>query len=181
MLPADFNPPLTTPRLRLEPQVAGHAEALLEVLADPRTHTYIPSEPPTDLNALRARYARLETRRSPDGTEWWLNWTVFAALEAIGTVQASVRHTEGSADVAYVFAPAAWGRGYAAEAMRAVLGFLPTLGVVRAKAYIDTRNLASQRLITRLGFVQVGEILAADEFKGEVSDEYVYELQLPVS
>ena len=152
-----------------------------EVLADPRTHTYIPSDPPTDLDALRARYARLETRRSPDGTEWWLNWTVFAGLDAIGTAQSSVRHADGSADVAYVFAPAAWGHGYATEAMRAVLEFLPTLGVTRAQASIDTRNLASQRLVTRLGFVQVGEILAADEFKGEVSDEYVYRLQLPVS
>ena len=55
--------------------------------------------------------------------------------------------------------------------MRAVLAFLPSLGVSLAKAYIDTRNLASQRLVTRLGFVQVDEILVADEFKGEVSDE----------
>ena len=62
-----------------------------------------------------------------------------------------------------------------------MLAFLPSLGVSLAKAYIDTRNLASQRLVTRLGFVQVDEILVADEFKGEVSDEYVYELQLPVS
>ena len=175
----DPNPPLRTPRLRLKPQVAGHAEAMLEVLADPRVHTYIPTDPPTDLIAFRARYERLESRHSPDGQELWLNWTVFSGLRVIGTVQATVSQTERVADVAYVFGASSWGHGYATEALRALLNFLPSLKVDRARASLDTRNAASARLVERLGFVRVGEVKGADEFKGRVSDEYVYELRLP--
>ncbi|WP_425147285.1 GNAT family N-acetyltransferase [Deinococcus sp.] len=173
---ADLNPLLTTPRLRLEPQVAAHAPAMLAVLADPRVHSYLPSNPPTDPEALRGRYERLESRRSPDGSELWLNWTVFRDSAALGTVQATVHPAEHLADVAYVFAPAAWGQGYASEAMQAVLEHLrATLGVQLFRASIDTRNVASQRLAERLGFVRVAEVKAADEFKGALSDEFVYE------
>lgn len=123
----------------------------------------------------------MESRHSPDGTELWLNWTVFEGQQVIGTIQASVTLVDQSAAVAYVFGPMFWGQGYATEAMRALLDFLSGLGVGRARANLDTRNVASARLVERLGFVRVAELKGADEFKGAVSDEYVYELQLPVS
>lgn len=173
---ADPNPLLWTPRLRLEPQRAEHAGAMLEVLADPRTHQYLPSDPPQDERLLRERYARLETRRSPDGAELWLNWVVFQDWQAIGTVQATVQPENDRADVAYVFHPGAWGQGYAAEAMRTLLDFLQHgLRVTHFQANIDTRNLPSQRLVERLGFLRVREIPGADEFKGALSDEFIYE------
>ena len=215
-----LSPLLTTARLRLAPQVAAHAETMLMVLADSRTHLYIPTQPPTDLAALQARYAALEARRSPDGSQWWLNWTVYTAECAIGTVQATVwpeqlcssvayilygfrlfragiepvllllplvgldrvQHTDAEHDligVRIIFHPDAWGRGYAGEAMHAVLHFLHfERGITRFKAEIDTRNTASQRLAQRLGFIRVDQILGADEFKGAVSDEFIYKLAL---
>ncbi len=173
----DPNPPLTTARLRLEPQVARHAPAMMAFLADPAIYRFLPDDPPRDEAALRARYARLESRRSPDGSERWLNWTVFRGDRSIGTVQASVRGEV--ADVAYVFAPSEWGRGYAGEAVAALLDHLRAeASVARARANVDSRNLASQRLLARLGFVRIGEVKGADAFKGAVSDELVYELAL---
>jgi ribosomal-protein-alanine N-acetyltransferase len=165
---ADPNPRLLTPRLRLDPQRAGHAPAMFAVLADPRVHTFLPSSPPGDVEALRGRFVRLETRRSPDGQEGWLTWVVFLRPDgpALGTVQATVRAAE--ADVAHVFHPSAWGQGYAGEAMRALLDFLKGLGVRGAVAQVDTRNGASVRLLQRLGFEQTGFTPHADEFRGEV-------------
>ena len=62
------------------------------------------------------------------------------------------------------------------KALAALMAFLhKDLGVERCRANIDTRNVASQRLVERLGFVLVSRIEAADEFKGEISDEVVYE------
>ncbi len=72
--------PLLTPRPKLEPQVAAHSDAMLKLLADPRIHLSLPSDPPTDPAALWARYERLESRRSPNGRELWLNWTVVTGL-----------------------------------------------------------------------------------------------------
>ncbi|MBB5232593.1 GNAT family N-acetyltransferase [Deinococcus budaensis] len=176
----DPNPPLQTARLRLEPQRAGHAGAMQAVLADPRVHAFLPSSPP-DVEALRERFARLESRRSPDGREGWLNWVVFPRLDgpALGTVQATVRPVAAEADLAYVFAPHAWGQGYGTEAVGALLSFLAgRWGVREAVAQVDTRNHASIRLLTRLGFRQTGFTPHADTFRGEGSDEFTFRLLL---
>lgn len=177
----EVNPLLTTPRLRLEPQVAAHAPAMLAALADPRIYRYIPGSPPNNAEALRRRFAHQESRRSPGGGELWLNWIVYSDQAALGTVQATVHLAECTADVAYVFGPGAWGKGYASEAVRAMLTFLHAgLGVEEFVANLDTRNTASRRLIERLGFVQTDLVLGADHFKGSVSDEYVYKLSASV-
>ncbi len=177
---AEVNPLISTARLRLEPQTAAHADVMFQVLADPRVHTFLPSDPPTR-DLLVERFARLESRRSPDAAELWLNWVVYRENDAIGTVQASVNLAEACADVAYVFHPAAWGQGYAREAMGALLAFLhQDLGVQRYRATIDTRNAPSQRLVEHVGFTRVREVKGADEFKGSVSDEYVYEREAEV-
>ena len=174
--PRTLNPALATPRLRLEPQGPEHAAVMMRVLADPRIHAFVPTDPPTDEAALRERFEQQNSRRSPDGQDYWLNWVVFASEEAIGTVQATVVPAEACANVAYMFHPEAWGRGYATEAVQAMLEHLEGLQVNRFEAHIDTRNLASQRLVERLGFRRAQEIKHADEFKGSVSDEYRYEL-----
>ena len=171
------NPPLATARLRLDPQVRGHAEAMLRVLADPRIYAFIPTDPPTDLATLAARYERLESRRSPDERELWLNWIAFCGDDAIGTVEATVHLERSSTAIAYLFDPARWGHGYAREAVRGVLDHLEHAGQTAVfTAHIDTRNQASRRLVEQLGFLQVGTIEGADTFKGSVSDEAVYVL-----
>lgn len=149
---------------------------MMRVLADPRTHTFIPTDPPTDENALRERFERQNSRRSPDGEEHWLNWVVSVGDKAIGTVQATLVPAQAYASIAYVFHPEAWGCGYATQAVRAMLEHLEGLQIERLEAHIDTRNVASQRLVERLGFRRAEEIGYADEFKGSVSDEYRYEL-----
>jgi RimJ/RimL family protein N-acetyltransferase len=153
---------------------------MMHLLSDPRVHRFLPSDPPTDEVALTQRLKRLESRHSPDGREDLLNWVVFQSETAIGMVQATVRPAEGTAAVAYLFHPDGWGQGYATEAMRALLEHLQRdVGVQRFSANIDTRNLASQRLIERLGFVRIGEIKDADAFKGSSGDEYVYQWRPP--
>ena len=48
-------------------------------------------------------------------------------------------------------------------------------GVTRFVAQVDTRNVASQRLLASLGFALVRRIDEADFFKGARSDEFEYE------
>lgn len=63
-------------RLRLEPLSPDHAEVLFEGLRDRRLYSFIAEEPPASADALRARYTKLATRRSPDGADRWLNWAI---------------------------------------------------------------------------------------------------------
>lgn len=171
-------PTLNAPGLVLEPLTAAHAGELFACLQDVTLYTYIPQDPPPSLEALRARYGRLESRRSPEGDELWLNWVVRRGGEAIGTVQATCR-PDGIAYIAYeIFVPFQ-GQGWAAKAVAAMIDHVQACADIgTAKALVDTRNIASIRLLERLGFSRVRLIENADHFKGARSDEYEYALDL---
>ena len=144
--------------LVLEPLVVGHAEAMFEVLKDPALYRYLDHPPPPSLEHLLAVYARLETRRSPDATEHWLNWIVRPRdRPPIGYVQATVV-SDRSAWIAYVFSSKHWGRGYATQATQAVVGHLARAhGVRRFLASVEADNGRSIRLLERLGFREATE------------------------
>ena len=143
---------LTTERLVLEPLVAGHAEALYEVLSELELYRYLDYGPPPSLEHLRSVYAELEARVSPDGAQLWLNWVVRPqGRTPVGFVQATVSGAD--AWIAYVLGCESWGRGYASEAVRAMIGHLGSAcGVARFLATTDEGNARSVRLLQRLGF-----------------------------
>ena len=138
--------------LVLEPQTVEHADEMFVVLSDPAIYEY-ENQPPASAESLRARFEKLESRRSADGTQQWLNWVVrIAGAGLIGYVQATV-HSDGSAAIAYEFASAHWGRGHARRAADAVLGELAEhYRVTTFFAVAKRGNFRSLRLLERLGF-----------------------------
>jgi len=143
---------LVTPRLHLEPQLASHAAAMFEVLSDPAIYAH-ENAPPISPEWLQERYRKLETRRSADGTEQWLNWVLRGVGgDLLGCVQATVE-ADGCAFVAYELASAHWGRGLAAEAVTAMFEELQARYQVHTLlAVIKRSNLRSRRLLEGLGF-----------------------------
>ncbi|MGI5351082.1 GNAT family N-acetyltransferase [Streptomyces sp. CA-250714] len=77
------------------------------------------------------------------------------AIGGIGFNQ--VPDAEGTVVVGYALNSSARGRGYASEALRALLGFAWSQGVTLVKADADLDNLASQRVMTAVGMRVVGE------------------------
>jgi ribosomal-protein-alanine N-acetyltransferase len=142
--------------LTLEPQTAAHADAMFVVLSDPAIYTY-ENAPPASVEALRARFEKLESRRSGDGTEQWLNWVIrVAGRGLIGYVQATVR-ANGSAAIAYELSSAHWGRGLARRATQAMLDELADYyRVATVFAVAKRANARSIRLLDRLGFAPAG-------------------------
>jgi GrpB-like predicted nucleotidyltransferase (UPF0157 family)/L-amino acid N-acyltransferase YncA len=136
----------------LEPQTAAHAQAMFAVLGDPAIYEY-ENAPPASLAWLRDRYARLESRRSPDGTEQWLNWVIRLPDGTLaGYVQATV-HADGHGAIAYELASAHWGRGLARRAVEAMmLELRDNYGVCFLQAVSKEANHRSRRLLVRLGF-----------------------------
>lgn len=143
---------VVTGDLTLEPQVAANADEMFGVLSDPAIYTY-ENAPPQSLAGLRERYAELESRRSPNGREQWLNWVVrLARGPLIGYVQATVV-ADGHAAVAYEFHSRHRGRGLGTRAVAAMLGELAAQhGVRSATAVLKRENQRSLRLLLRLGF-----------------------------
>ena len=138
--------------LILEPQTVAHAEEMFAVLSDPAIYEY-ENEPPPSLEWLRARFARLESRQSPDGQEQWLNWVIrLPTSELAGYVQATVR-SNGRAAIAYELSSKYWGRGLASRAVQAMIADLLEHYQVRGLSAVFKReNHRSMRLLERLGF-----------------------------
>lgn len=172
---------LETRRLLLEPLTVAHAAGLYELLLDRRLYDFVPQDPPATRQALEDRYRRLSARRSPDGSEAWLNWAVRERATGgyVGTLEATVNGDRTAAIAYAVFVPYQR-RGFAAEGCERVLAHLfGDYGVSAVVAEIDTRNAASMALVESLGFGRVSLRENADHFKGASSDEYGYELRGP--
>lgn len=78
--------------------------------------------------------------------------------------------------VLYGLAPAAWGRGLATEAARAVIhaAFEADANLNRIRAVADSRNLASMRVLEKAGMTREGILRQNRMFRGELIDEVWY-------
>lgn len=133
------------------------------MLSDAALYEYTNETPPESLGALRLRYTNLESRRSPDGTQAWLNWVLVekATGISIGYIQATV--DSKSADVAWVVGTAWQGRGFATEAARSLLVWLRRAGVRTARANINKMHIASQRVAANIGFSRTDQMIDGED------------------
>lgn len=148
---------LKTPRLVLARQTADHAEPMYALLTDPAIYEF-ENTPPVSVDALRERYRKLESGRSPDGAQLWLNWVVRVRGhgQLIGYVQATVL-ADARALIAYEFGSAWWGQGFAHESTACVIQELRSRYGVRAVgAVLKQANHRSRKLLARLGMRSAG-------------------------
>ncbi len=153
---------LETARLRLVPLVAADAAELVVVLSDPALYGFTGGSPPS-LAGLRERFERWEERRSPDGCERWLNWTLRrrADCAAVGYVQATI-DAGGTAAIAYVIGTPWQGDGLASEAAVALVEWLATVdGFHAVTAHIAAGHVASERVASHAG-LRLSALVDAD-------------------
>ncbi len=82
-----------------------------------------------------------------------------------------------SASLGYCYTDTAWGLGYATEAACGLLQWaFDTLDLNRVQAEVDTRNMASARVLEKLGFLLEGTLREDCIVNDEVSDSWVYGL-----
>jgi hypothetical protein len=147
---------LTTERLVLEPLRVEHAEEMAPVLDDPGLHDHIGGKPPT-LEQLRRRYRLQVVGRSPDGSQRWLNWILRSqeSGRVVGFVQATVTRDDDRrvAEIAWVVATAAQGRGYAKEATHAMVSW-PQSAPASSPSRAEARRSASELLRSRSASVR---------------------------
>ena len=170
-------PTLDTARLRLRPFTDADAEALFALQSNAYVLRYWDS-PPWSERARAARFiaacrqladegtgARLVIDRASDGS--FVGWCSLTRWNP----------DYRSASLTYCLEHAAWGHGYATEAVRALLQWaFDTLDLNRVQAEADTRNVASARVLEKLGFVHEGTLREDCIVNGEVSDSWVYGL-----
>jgi RimJ/RimL family protein N-acetyltransferase len=160
---------IKTETLTLEPQSVAHAEEMFTLLGDPAIYEH-EDGPPLSLEWLTERFAKLESRRSADGREVWLNWVVRLPSDLLaGFVQATVKPND-QATIAYVLHSDHWGRGLGQKAVAAMLEELvDRYHVCHVFAVLKSNNTRSFHLLERLGFVTASDAL--HESHNVVSDE----------
>ncbi len=171
---------LNTLRLKLELLTLAHSDQLFPGLSDPALYSFIPTDPPASIEALRDRYARILRGPQDNANERWINWVVriTATGEYIGYIETSTFPGD-YAYLAYFIFSNAQRKGYAREACDHVIRHLARAHRIQSVvAEMDTRNEASWRLLASMGFKRVSERRDADFFKGATSHEYRYELNL---
>lgn len=167
-------------RLHMQLIKREHAALMHPLLQDPALFTYLPADPP-QLAKLEERYAFWEARESPDGSEYWLNYVACLSTsgEPVGTLQAGVHREKREASIAYTIVTPFQGQGLGSEATAAMIDHLVNqYQVQRVKAWIDTRNLASIKLVEKVGLSRVELLKDADHFKGQSSDEWVFQMDI---
>ncbi|MGK9231187.1 GNAT family N-acetyltransferase [Inquilinus limosus] len=79
------------------------------------------------------------------------------------------------AEIGYIFAPEAGGRGYATEAARAMLALgFGRFGFHRIFARCDALNAGSINVLRRLGMRQEAHLIQNDRFNGVWGDELIF-------
>jgi RimJ/RimL family protein N-acetyltransferase len=151
---------IRTERLLIEPLAHDHAEGLVAALDDERVGLFIGGPDVTTVEAQHERITRLDAGPGPEWpTEHWHNWVARRADDGVivgrleATTYGETRSAGEWAEVAYVFGPAHWGRGYASEGMTWMLAHLEgELGVSECWAAVHPDNERSLALLQRLGF-----------------------------
>jgi RimJ/RimL family protein N-acetyltransferase len=134
--------------------------------------------PPRDRGQVRRGLRERCQETSLDAEGDWLTFAVVwrEAGRVVGEIGLKlVSREDRLGEIGFVFHPDYQGRGLATEAARAMLalGFGP-LRWQRIIGSCDARNLASARLMERIGMRLAGRRVCSDYVKGDWIDKLVY-------
>jgi RimJ/RimL family protein N-acetyltransferase len=117
---------------------------------------------------------------APDTAGTWFQLVILdrTSLSVIGDLALHFHEDDHrQVEIGINVAPDEQGKGYAAEAIRCVLGYLfEQLGKHRVVAITGTANVAAARLFRSVGFRQEGHFLEHVWFKGSYGSEYLFAL-----
>ncbi|MDN3496769.1 GNAT family protein [Planococcus sp. APC 4015] len=174
-LPWDFTP-LHGERIVLDTLRPDDLDALFAMQSDPEVCRYLLYEARSlpEVRAALARDAAATRLASPDDylqpairdPEGRFAGTMYLKLESVD---------DRTAEIGWILAPWAHGRGYASEAARLLLDLsFGELGLHRVYAELDPRNSASVALCRRLGMRHEAHLVEHMWLKGEWTDTGVY-------
>jgi RimJ/RimL family protein N-acetyltransferase len=175
MLCPDY--PLRTPRLTLRPFRAEDLDDLYAIQSREDVARYLywsPRSRDEVREALAKKVSQSAIRE--EGEVLALAVVLTGTGRVVGDVilmWTSREHRQG--EVGFVFHPDEHGKGLAGEATRVMLGLgFGGLGLHRIVGRCDARNLASARLMERLGMRREAHFVQNEFVKGEWCDELVF-------
>lgn len=169
---------LETERLSLRPLEASDAELLFPILSDPEVMAHW-DVPETDDPELVRIVVESQVATMGDGRSlYWTIWTLDDA-EFLGACDLSdIDRWHKRAEIGFLLGRDAWGKGYALEAMQAVVAYAASTGFRRLSARTHLGNLRSDAILMKLGFSEEGLLRGHVERDGERRDCRLFGLLL---
>lgn len=137
------------PRLTLRPWQSSDVDAVLDACADPTMHEFLLLPRPYTREDATRYVTEIGNAGRADGTGLGAAIVEQSSGAVVGSVDL---RRAGNEDVGYWIAPAARGRGYAAEAVRVLCEWAFGNGVERVNLRCDVGNVASARTALSAGF-----------------------------
>ena len=166
---------IVTDRLILRDLGPTDAEFMMRYRSDPEVSRY-QSWQPTSVDRLRSYFEEL-AGVDPDTPGAWyqLGIALRSGGELIGDCGFHILGDPRLAEIGITVAPRFQCRGYATEALRAIVGYLfGKLRKHRISASIDPRNIGSIRLMQRLAFRQEAHMIESLWVKGQWVDDVIF-------
>ncbi|MFI6910185.1 GNAT family N-acetyltransferase [Nonomuraea sp. NPDC050394] len=170
-------PELHTDRLRLRPFTNADADALYTLHSNTHVMRYWDSPPWTE-PARSDRFIMMCHKMAEEGTGARVAIDRACDGAYVGWCGLTSWNPDyRSASLGYCLSEAMWGHGYATEAAQALLRWaFDTLDLNRVQAEADTRNMASARVLEKVGFIREGTLREDCIVNGDISDSWVYGL-----
>jgi aminoglycoside 6'-N-acetyltransferase len=163
--------PLVTERLSIAMMRAEHLPALLAYRNDPDIARYQDWDLPFTASSAQ-RLIDSQSELDGPANDEWVQLAVRAGGAVVGDVAVGVHDDGRQANIGYSIATAEQRKGYATEAVGAVVDALfVEAGLHRIVASIDPQNSASRRVLEKLGFRFEGRSLLAAFVRGEWVDD----------
>lgn len=169
--------PIETARLRLRPFTRGDVDAVFAYRQREDVARYLFDEPMSRescAEAVQARVGQIGFER--DGDKIFLAVERIDNLAMMGEVSLILRSLEArQAELGYIFNPDFHGFGYATEAGGALLALgFEAAGMHRIYARCDARNVASAKVMERLGMRREAHFREHVLVKGAWDEELIY-------
>jgi ribosomal-protein-alanine N-acetyltransferase len=170
--PSSHFPVLETQRLLLRETSPADAPVLFAIHSDADAMRWFGTEPLPDEQAAQKvieGWATARTLANP-GIRWGIERRDDGRLIGTCGMFRWNRHWRACM-VGYELAREAWGQGYMRETLLAVLGFgFVQMQLNRVEAQVHPDNVASLKLVERLGFVREGLLREAGWWGGQAQD-----------
>ena len=160
-------PIIETERLRLRPHAATDLDALVAMWGDPVVMRHILGRPSTREESW-SRLLRYAGHWSLMGFGFWAmeekGGTTFVGEVGLAEFQRQMEPTfDGDPEAGWVLSQAAHGKGYATEAMRAVVAWADRELGCRTGCIVASENVASIRVAEKVGFSEWQRTAYKDE------------------
>jgi len=175
--------PLKSQRLSLREFVEADWQSVHSYASDPEVFRYVEGGPLNEQQSRDSLQKAIVNQRENPRFDFRLAVTLKMKGKLIGDCRIRILDPNlhpvyrllGQAYIGFYLNRKFWGQGYASEVAQGLLAFgFDQLGLHRIFAWCDSENLASARVLEKVGMRREGVLLKNWTIRGELRDAFLY-------